>query len=46
MVKKYSDLYLQARRALLPSEGENASMAARERLAFASGKSVKAVLAD
>ena len=28
MVKKYGDLYLQARRALLPSEGENASMAA------------------
>ena len=46
MVKKYSDLYLQARRALLPSEGENASMAARELLAFASGKSVTAVLAD
>ena len=34
MVKKYGDLYLQARRALLPSEGENASMAARELLAF------------
>ena len=46
MVKKYSDLYLQARRALLPSEGETASMAARELLAFASGKSVTAVLAD
>ena len=46
MVKKYGDLYLQARRALLPSEGENASMAARELLAFASGKSVTAVLAD
>ena len=46
MVKKYGDLYLQARRALLPSEGENASIAARELLAFASGKSVTAVLAD
>ena len=46
MVKKYGDLYLQARRALLPSEGESASMAARELLAFASGKSVTAVLAD
>ena len=46
MVKKYGDLYLQARRTLLPSEGENASMAARELLAFASGKSVTAVLAD
>ena len=46
MVKKYGDLYLQARRLLLPSEGENASMAARELLAFASGKSVTSVLAD
>ena len=46
MVKKYGDLYLQARRALLPSEGENASMAARELLALASDKSVSAVLAD
>ena len=46
MVKKYGDLYLQARRTLLPSEGGNASMAARELLAFASGKSVTAVLAD
>ena len=45
-MKKYGDLYLQARRALLPAEGENASMAARELLAFASGKSVPAVLAD
>ena len=46
MVKKYGDLYLQARRALLPTEGENAAAAARELLAFASGKSVAAVLAD
>lgn len=46
MVKKYGDLYLQARRALLPSEGENASMAARELLAMASEKSVASVLAD
>lgn len=46
MVKKYSDLYLQARRALLPTEGENASMAARELLALASGKSTAAVMAD
>ena len=46
MVKKYGDLYLQARRALLPSEGDNASIAARELLALASGKSVSAVLAD
>ena len=41
MVKKYGDLYLQARRALLPTEGENAAAAARELLAFASGKSVE-----
>ena len=46
MVRKYGDLYLQARRALLPTEGENAAAAARELLAFASGKSVAAVLAD
>lgn len=46
MVKKYGDLYLQARRALLTSEGDNASMAARELLALASDKSVSAVLAD
>ena len=46
MVKKYGDLYLLARRALLLSEGDNASMAARELLALASGKSVSAVLAD
>ena len=32
MVKKYGDLYLQARRALLPTEGENAAAAARELL--------------
>ena len=46
MVKKYGDLYLQARRALPTSEGDNASMAARELLALASDKSVSAVLAD
>lgn len=46
MVKKYADLYLQARRALLATEGENAAQSARELLAFASGKSVAAVLAD
>lgn len=46
MVKKYADLYLQARRALLPTEGDNAAQSARELLAFASGKSVAAVLAD
>lgn len=46
MVKKYADLYLQARRALLPTQGEQAAVAARELLAFASEKSVSAVLAD
>lgn len=46
MVKRYGELYLQARRALLPTEGENASLAARELLAFASEKSAAAVMAD
>ena len=46
MVKRYGDLYLQARRALLPTEGTNASLAARELLAFASEKSAAAVMAD
>ena len=46
MVKKYGELYLRARRALLPVEGEQAAYAARELLALASGKSAAAVLAD
>ena len=46
MVKTYGDLFLSARRALLPTEGDNAAMAARELLAFASGKSTAAVIID
>lgn len=46
MVKKYGELYLEARRALRAAEGENASFIARELLAFASGKSAAAVMAD
>ena len=42
--KKYGELYLNARRALRASEGENAAFVARELLAFASGKSVAALL--
>ena len=46
MVKKYGDLYLNARKALRPSQGDNASVYARELLSLASGKSVAALLAD
>ena len=46
MVKKYGELYLEARRALRAAEGENASFIARELLSFASGKSAAAVMAD
>ena len=46
MVKKYGELYLEARRALRASEGENASFVARELLGFASGKSAAALMAD
>lgn len=46
MVKKYGELYLNARKMLLPGEGENAAVYARELLALASGKSVAALLAD
>ena len=46
MVKKYGELYLEARRALRQTEGENASFIARELLSFASGKSAAAVMAD
>ncbi len=45
MVKKYSELYMDARRALLPSEGERAGALARELLALASGQSVERVTA-
>lgn len=46
MVKKYGELYLNARKALRPSQGDNASVYARELLSLASGKSVAALLAD
>ncbi len=46
MVKKYADLYLQTRKALLETEGPRASLIARELLALASGKSVERVLAS
>ena len=46
MVKKYGELYLNARKALRPGEGDNASVYARELLSLASGKSVAALLAD
>ena len=46
MVKRYADLYLDARKALLPQEGEQAAMIARELLCKCSGKSPEKVLAD
>ena len=46
MVKKYGELYLNARKALLPIEKENAAVCARELLSLASGKSVASLLAD
>ncbi len=46
MVKKYADLYLDARKALLPKEGGNAANIARELLCAASGKTAEAIIAD
>lgn len=46
MVKKYSDLYLDARKALLSVDGMYASNMARELLCAASGKSAEAIIAD
>lgn len=46
MVKKYSELYLQARRTLTPVYGEQAGTVARELLSAASGKTAEAILAD
>lgn len=46
MVKKYSELYLDARKALLPSEGEYAPNMARELICAAAGKSPEALIAD
>lgn len=46
MVKKYSDLYMDARKALLPEEGQQrAGLIARELLCAASGKSQEAIIA-
>lgn len=46
MVKKYADLYLDARRALLEKEGQFASNIARELICAASGKSAEQMIAD
>ena len=46
MVKKYADLYLDARRALLPTEGQQASNIARELICAASGKTPEQMIAD
>lgn len=46
MVKKYADLYLDARRALLEKEGQFASNIARELICAASGKSAEQLIAD
>ena len=46
MVKKYSELYLEARRALLPTEPERAGFLARELLACAAERRVEEILAN
>ena len=46
MVKKYADLYLDARRALLSAEGENASNVARELICAAAGKTPEQLISD
>lgn len=46
MVKKYADLYLDARRALIAREGERASNIARELVCAASGKTPEQMIAD
>ena len=47
MVKKYSELYREARKALLPIDGPHqAGTTARELLQLASGKSAAQLLAD
>lgn len=46
MVKKYADLFLDARRALLPQEGQFAANVARELLCAASGKTAEQIIAD
>ncbi len=46
MVKKYADLFLDARRALLKQEGKFAANVARELVCAASGKTAEQVIAD
>lgn len=46
MVKKYSDLYLDARKAFLPTEGQQAANSARELLSFVSGKTQEEIIAS
>ena len=46
MVKTYADLYLDARKALLPLEGMYAGNIARELVCAASGKTQEALIAD
>ena len=46
MVKNYADLYLDARKALLPMEGSHASNVARELVCAASGKTAEQMIAD
>ena len=46
MVKTYADLYLDARKAMLPTDGMYAANMARELLCAASGKSAEAIIAD
>ena len=46
MVKKYADLYLDARRALLEKEGQFAANIARELVCAASGKTAEQMIAD
>ena len=46
MVKKYGELYLQARKALRPMDGDDASSEAWELLAWLSGKTPEKILTD
>ena len=47
MVKTYSQLYLDARRAiLLVDDSQSAAMVARQLLCFVSGKTQEQILAD
>ncbi len=46
MVKTYADLFLDARSALLPTEGEGAAKLAYALLSHASGKRIEEILAD